>query len=457
MKKFLKFIVTTLLVALLAVPVVLTACEGSKESGPVDYVGNFDLDWTSNTKKQEVTVKLYIDGDTTHFDPVTNSSLTPNYNPSDFENTQGYIKARYIAINTPESTGKIEPYGKKASNFTHDKLASAETIVVESDDDKWHLDSTGGRYLLWVWYKPQGETKFRNLNIEILQEGLAIASKTGENRYGKTAMAALEQATDLKRNVFSDEKDPDFYDGLPIPTTLKGLRCHPDFYNGKKVRVEGIITSEFDNSVYIEDYDGDTGVSFGFAVFYGYTSGQILDILTVGNKVEVVGTVNYFYVTWQISGVSYDEFNPDGINNTKLISRDNELPFTETSAKDIISGKIYLEDDDLESIDYAEAIMSTTVTVSNLTVNSFSTTSNGGDNDGAMSLRCKAEDGTSITVRTTVLYGEDGKLLTGDMFKGKKITVKGVIEKYTPDSNNPDNYYYQIKCYNRDFITIVGE
>ena len=36
----------------------------------------------------------------------------------------GVLKARYIAINTPESTGSIEPWGKKAANFTKTKLQS---------------------------------------------------------------------------------------------------------------------------------------------------------------------------------------------------------------------------------------------------------------------------------------------------------------------------------------------
>ncbi len=62
----------------------------------VDYVGGLKLDFDSETKKQEVTVKLYVDGDTTHF-----------YVPEDIVET-GVLKARYIGCNTPESTGSIE-------------------------------------------------------------------------------------------------------------------------------------------------------------------------------------------------------------------------------------------------------------------------------------------------------------------------------------------------------------
>ena len=174
MRKGFKIFISALSAALIAIPVFCAACEGpeSKEPEFVDYVSELKLDLTSETKKQEVDVRLYIDGDTTHFDPK--SSTITGYDPSDFEKTQGYIKARYLAINTPESTGKIEPWGKKASDFTHNKLATAQTIIVESDDGSWNVDSTGERYMLWVWYKPEGATDYRNLNVEILQEGLAI-------------------------------------------------------------------------------------------------------------------------------------------------------------------------------------------------------------------------------------------------------------------------------------------
>ena len=61
----------------------------------VDYATSVKLDMNSDTLKQEVTVKTFIDGDTTHFHVPTSLMDT------------GVIKVRYLAINTPESTGKI--------------------------------------------------------------------------------------------------------------------------------------------------------------------------------------------------------------------------------------------------------------------------------------------------------------------------------------------------------------
>ena len=67
-----------------------------------------------------VTVEQHIDGDTVHF---WNNSKTE------------IIKARFIAIDTPESTGKIEPWGKPASIFTKTTLKHAAEIVLQSDVD----------------------------------------------------------------------------------------------------------------------------------------------------------------------------------------------------------------------------------------------------------------------------------------------------------------------------------
>ena len=97
-----------------------------KETQPfIDYAGQVQFDkGSSQTAKVQVTgIKSFIDGDTTHFYVPTSVSAT------------GFVKARYIGVNTPESTGKIEPWGKKASTFTKEKLSSAVSIIVESNDD----------------------------------------------------------------------------------------------------------------------------------------------------------------------------------------------------------------------------------------------------------------------------------------------------------------------------------
>ena len=464
MKKLFKSMIALLCAFLLVVPVLCAGCGESEKDNDkielIDYVSSLTLDMTSNTKKQEVEVKLYIDGDTTHFDPINPTAE----DREQFDKTQGYIKARYIAIDTPESTGAIEEWGKKASNFTHDKLASARKIIVESDTDKWDIDSTGERYVLWVWYLPEGATEYRNLNLEILQEGLARGSSTANNRYGENANLALMQAQRAKLYVFSGEKDPDFYYGSAIPLSLKQLRCYASEYNTKKVVVTGTVVAQFNNSVYIEEYDVETGMYFGMPVFYGYTSGKLLEILSYGNRVKVVGTLSAFQGSYQISGVApYDPFDPDHEDNCQIIEKDKSPAYVETEAKEIVSGNLdirFIKEVpdgepvvDTVKIEYGEAVTSTTVMVKDLKVTKAYTTNNGGKNDGAISLTCQAPDGTVITVRTEVLK-ENGVIVTQDRYVGKTITVKGLIERYVPNADKPDNYQYQIKCYQVEQIII---
>ena len=464
MKKIIKFLLTILCVSILALPVIFGACEetaGNDDPGnepgetetpieTVDYADQLKLNMNSETKKQEVKVKLFIDGDTTHFDPVSNAS--------EFASTDGYIKARYLAINTPESTGKIEKWGKSASNFTHDKLENAKSIIVESDDDKWNIDSTGERYLLWVWYIPEDGTEYRNLNIEILQNGFALASSISNNRYGEIATKALDQAKAQQLHLYSPAStvDPNYYDGDIINITLKELRCHITDYLQTDVRVEGVVTAKYNDSVYIEEKDEETGLYFGMAVYYGkQASGTVVEVLSIGNRVRVVGSVTEFQGTYQISGVSSNEFRP-GPTDSTVISKGNEAAFAETSAKDIVSGKVSVnfesENDEGEiviekiDLDYGEAIMSTSVTVSNLRVVSVYTTSSG-SSKGAMSITCEAADGTKIVIRTEILT-ENGVIVTADKYEGKVITVKGLIDKY--------NGSYQVAVHRVDYITIVG-
>ncbi len=429
--------------------------QGGEET--VDYVSQLHLDMTSETKKQEVTVRLYIDGDTTHFDPVSNSSLTP-YNPADFAGTQGYIKARYLAVDTPESTGDIEKWGKTASNFTKEKLSGAEKIIVESDDGVWNIDSTGERYTLWIWYKPAGEEEYRNLNVEILQNGFAYASSTASNRYGEIASAALDQARAQKLHVYAPDsvKDENFYEGEAIAIDLKTLRYHMNDYVQKSVRVEGVVIAVYDHSAYIEQYDEETDLYFGMAVYYGFKTGAIQDVLSVGNLVNVVGSITEFSGTYQISGVSANKIRPSD-TDSRIISKGHDAAFKETTASNIVSGRLEASfevkgEDGVETVEtkeiaYGEAIMSTSVSVRGLTVESAYTTHNGGDNEGAISLTCRAADGTRITVRTTVLT-ENGVLVTQDRYLGKTIDVKGLVDYY--------NGEYQVKVHRVDYITIVG-
>ena len=404
-----------------------------------DFASEVKLNMRSDTLKQEVSVHGFVDGDTTHFNVPTSVVDT------------GILKARYLAINTPESTGKIEEWGKKASNFTREKLSGATSIIIESDNSTWNLDSTGGRYLVWVWYRTSETEEYRNLNIEILQNGLAIASSTANNRYGTVAMAALNYAKEQKLNVYSGQKDPDFYYGDAVELTIKELRCNVEQYNGIKVAFEGVITANDGASVYIEDYDPDTGLYYGISVFYGYNlPGKGLDILSVGNRSRIVGSVQYYEAggVYQVSGLTYRQMKPKDPGNIQKISDGHTGAFTLTDAATFLDGKVVVEDDaGKKEFDYAYLALFTTIEMHNLKVRSIRTTDDPASSSyGAMTMICEA-DGREIRVRTAVLTGSDRKLITPDAYLGKVIDVRGIVDFYDGS--------YQIKVLTAGDITII--
>ena len=409
----------------------------------VDYAAQAKLDMSSSTKKLEVTVKQFIDGDTTHFNVPTSVM------------DSGVFKARYLAINTPESTGQIEEWGKAASNYTKDALKDAVSIVLESDSNKWDADSTGGRYLVWVWYKKASDTDYRNLNLEILQAGLAIASNSANNRYGELCMSAIDQAKAYKLYVYSGESDPDFYYGTAIELTVKELRINSETYLNKTVAFEGVVAKNDGQSIYVEEYDSETGMYHGISVYYGYNlNGMGLSIIKVGNRVRIVGSMQYYEAggTYQISDLKYDMMNPNAPDNLQKISDGHSGAFTLTDADTFKNGKVTVTvldengEEQLRDFDYAHLALNTTISMADLTVVETYTTQNGGDSDGAITLTCKSSDGQTISVRTTVLKDANGNVVTADLFEGKTISVKGIVDFYNGD--------YQIKVFSFKDIEI---
>jgi len=428
---------------------------GNEETPFVDYVSQLKLDMNSETNKMVVTVKTYVDGDTTHFND-------PNNEISD----TGTIKARYIAINTPESTGRIEEYGKKASRFTREKLESASSIMIESNDENWNADSTGSRYLLWIWYKTSEDAEWRNLNVEILQNGLALASNTGGNRYGEIANNALQQAREKKINMYSGIKDTEVYSGDAIAVTLKELRTNLNIYEredensyyNKKVSFDGVIVKDNGNrSIYVESLEVDelTGLHYGMTCFYGFDQNAwALEVLSVGNYVRIVGSVQYYETgnTYQIADMTYVVRNPDDPSSIKQLDNEKHEPAYQTiDVKKLNDGTtvpIEIETDDevvVKNVKYGELVMDTSVKLEGLTVTKVYTTATG-DSKGALTLTCRTKDGVTITVRTNVLRNGT-TIVTADEFEGKTIDVEGVINYY--------NGKYQIGVFSYSSITFV--
>ena len=395
--------------------------ESSSEFVKVDYTGDFERtyeDFDNSVKLFEtVTVKNYVDGDTTHFS-TTNTFFKG-----------GILSARYNGVDTPESTGQVEPWGKYASEFTKGKLSKAKSIIIESDNTSWNADSSGSRYMLWVWYQDATTNLYRLLNLELVQEGLSIAKNFSNYTYGDTLQLAYYQAQQLKLRVAGKEKDPNFYYGDALVITMKELRTNMANYVNKVVRVEGVITRVVGNTCYAEDYDDETQKSYGIQVYSGYEN---FEQLKEGNRVSLCGTITYYETggTYQLSGLHYYAMRPNHKDNLQLIEEGVEVVPTTITAADV-----------------KEELCSTYVKLENLKVKKvYTTTAETSSSIGAMTLTCEDANGATVIVRTSVLYEEDGTtVVTEDAFINKTIDCVGIVDAYSGD------YQVHVYLYN-DFI-----
>lgn len=142
--------------------------------------------FTINTyaKKLEVTLDKCVDGDTAWFN---------------LDNER--IKTRFLAINTPESTNKIEAYGKEATNYTCNMLTNAKKIEIEYDSNSDKFDKYD-RHLVWVFVDDT------LLQEKLLEEGLAeIKYIYGNYKYLDEIKKVESTAKKNKVGMWSDSKD----------------------------------------------------------------------------------------------------------------------------------------------------------------------------------------------------------------------------------------------------------
>lgn len=98
------------------------------------------------------------------------------------------FRVRFIGVNTPESTTRIEEYGKEASNFTKKYLTGKEVYLEKdvSETDKY------GRLLRYIWLEEPSsldieEIENKMFNAILLKEGYAkVATYPPDVKYADT-------------------------------------------------------------------------------------------------------------------------------------------------------------------------------------------------------------------------------------------------------------------------------
>ncbi len=426
--------------------ITLASCGPSK---PIDYAAEAKL--TQNYEGKdfisegigELTIKNLIDADTTHFESL--SGLT--------------AKVRYLAVDTPESTGKVEPWGKTATLFTNSKLEDATVIV--GQDSKMYNHSTNfaptakdgnGRQLGFIWYATVENPTlddFRLLNLEIVQEGFSNADGVSGFEYADLFTKADIQATNFKLHIHSTETDENFYYGASQPVSIQEALNNADDYVGTKIRVEGVIsrkTGTYDAFMQSEELNEETQEleSFGLFLFAGYRS--IPPIRIEGNEIAVTGVFSEFGGSYQLSGIVYSQFYPDPVDDPKVLSTENVIDPIEMTSEEVATG------DNLNLLVKLDAV---TVTggyggleeIDNSTGLNFA--------NNAMTLYIDDVRGAAIRIPDDVaIYDEEGDpVKTYSYFADKVVNIIGVLTKYESQSGNVT---YSVSLCNRNELTYAS-
>lgn len=345
MNKFLRLFKGLSLIFFLTATLVSCGNTPINPAKKIDYVNDGTVKLTLDYKDHDfykdglgaVVLKTCIDGDTAHFTPIIDSGV-------------GDIKSRFYGIDTPESTGKVEPYGKAASNFTKEKLKSAAengTIVVSSPSMEYavpQLDSTGSRYLSLIWInetvKNAPYTSLVLLNLWVVQDGYSYVKNVEDvPSYSDTFYKAEEQAKTLKLNLFSGEEDPLYNYGDYSDVSLLDLKAeaiasltdtsHVNKFDNAKVRVRGVVAGFANKILYLQaSFLKDNGsVEYaGINVFVGMSS-ILSKFTTINTYLQLCGTCedteNFGF---QITGVYCWRYSAKDENDTVVLYTSSEIP-----------------------------------------------------------------------------------------------------------------------------------
>jgi endonuclease YncB( thermonuclease family) len=430
----------------LSVPALLMASCGSSAT---DYVAETHLTTEYSGKDfisqgiGQVTLKTGIDGDTSHFYAADGTTI---------------IKARYNGIDTPESTGQIQPWGKAASHFTTGKLEAAKTIVLEAENpgSAATKDSTGTRYLSFVWISekenaPIAELKL--LNLWIVQEGYSSSKGISGSKYQKAFTAADLQAQKEKIHIWSDAADPDFNYSDPVECDLQlinekkimetGATSYTDYdWSENKVTIKGIVSHVRGTDCWIEATFNNTLTSgkdkvYGMFIFTMYKS--YVPLLHTGNEVQCTGTITSYAGNYQMVDV-YWSLTSTAADNIQLLSSGNAIPSVKVTSSQISKNST-------SGNDYLNVVV--TLTDSVYGTGCKVTTTSGGFTIGVYltDLATSTSNCYLYIEDTTYLKDASGNRLTTKeevsaylCNKSKPFKVTAPISKFTSDDESYTNY-----------------
>ncbi|MBQ8292999.1 MAG: thermonuclease family protein [Bacilli bacterium] len=277
-------------------------------------------------------VTKYVDGDTTYFTTLLSTGKED-------------ISVRYLGLDTPESTYKVEPWGIAAAKFTKEKLKNAESVILQADPTG--LFDSNSRYLAYVWYRNSATEPYRMLNLELVEEGYSPAKGLTGTIYMQTFYDANSRAQAFKDRT-NGEQDPTYdYSAQGKKYTLKQIidefgtpeAISSEEFKGTKVYIEGLVTRKLGiSSAYIEqvnegyytvDEDGNEvfvegdGKKYGVYIYGGFEENLKL---AEGNYIITNANISYHNGALQVVGVANHRIEVESTGNvvepTVLTSQD---------------------------------------------------------------------------------------------------------------------------------------
>ena len=364
-------------------------------------------------------VSRYTDGDTTSF-------------RLDKEGT--VIAIRYYEIDTPESTGGVEKWGKAASNFTKKILESATEIVLESSTGgAAEKDAYGTRYLGYVWYRTSSSGSFKCLNLQIVENGYSrnTGVNTGVYPYFSYFEKAQNAAEKNALHIFSNADDP-LYNDKPLDLTLAELNAKlagndpafpendgydPELFNaelksGAKVRftayIESLrITTSDTHHFTAATYDVATGARETIELYCMYSNNP-QSKLHIGGLYQITGSIQKNGSSFQISGITYNTILLNTKDNTIEKQTDYYLTFDGSISADTISKVQY------ENTFYTNVTVTSDPTLENGTL-TFK---------GTASQRTKNGNQEAVEFTFTMSVGS-GDNYSAKIYKGATLSFSG--------------------------------
>ncbi len=430
----------------------------------------------------KLKLKSVTDGDTAvfHLDGEKDGYTNP------LGNEYSYLTVRFLAIDTPESTSSIAPWGKKASAYVKDKLYNAEGIIVDATSidvsDKTlyptvndtyksgvRLDSNGTRWLGMIWYcpkdgDPSDYSQYRSLQLDVIEECYStytanlqseqfvynadqatepLLYERYKSNYGTLSLSEVlfEASVRMQRlgaRKIGAEIDPDYdYSDTPQEATIKEAYDNFDEWESKAkfLSLTGVITAFIGNNFYFQDAEG-----YPLYVYMGIEGKSINNMFSVGDTISIRGRLATYGGQKQLSDVVW--------------KRDTFVKVTDPTKMIALPEPIALENTNLTRA-YLDQYMGKLVTMEltgqktgNLSKDkSFSLTSNQVVTD----LNSEYNE-MEVRINGTLNPSYTKEEIQKDLVdSGAKFIVKGIMSTFfMEDVQDPDNLpSYQIIVGNR--------